>query len=152
MVDLKGLVEVVARALADEPNAVRVGQSKDANEPRGAALVGKVLHLLQQQRVVVGVAFACVVELCPAGAVHARLSVQRVHSQTAVIRQRPGTERLRVMRRLDARIGSECRAGLFDVRHVPVRRQIGPRETRIAQHFAKLADLALVRGGDDDVH
>ena len=35
MVDLKGLVEVVARALADEPNAVRVGQS----ERRGMTVI-----------------------------------------------------------------------------------------------------------------
>jgi predicted RNA-binding protein YlqC (UPF0109 family) len=35
MVDLKGLVEVVARALADEPNAVRVGES----ERRGMTVI-----------------------------------------------------------------------------------------------------------------
>jgi uncharacterized protein len=35
MVDLKGLVEVVAKALADEPNAVRVGQS----ERRGMTVI-----------------------------------------------------------------------------------------------------------------
>jgi uncharacterized protein len=35
MVDLKGLVEVVARALADDPNAVRVGQS----ERRGMTVI-----------------------------------------------------------------------------------------------------------------
>lgn len=35
MVDLKALVEVVARALADEPNAVRVGES----ERRGMTVI-----------------------------------------------------------------------------------------------------------------
>jgi predicted RNA-binding protein YlqC (UPF0109 family) len=35
MVDLKGLVEVVARALADEPNAVHVGES----ERRGMTVI-----------------------------------------------------------------------------------------------------------------
>ena len=35
MVDLKALVEVVARALADEPNAVRVAQS----ERRGMTVI-----------------------------------------------------------------------------------------------------------------
>ena len=35
MVDLKGLVEVVAKALADEPNAVRVGES----ERRGMTVI-----------------------------------------------------------------------------------------------------------------
>jgi len=35
MADLKGLVEVVARALADQPDAVRVGQS----ERRGMTVI-----------------------------------------------------------------------------------------------------------------
>lgn len=150
----RGTEEVAFHCVSGGENdfSTRIGKCEHTDEASAALVVGDRLHLLEKQRVVVGVALAAVVKLSPPRARHAWFASERVNLKPAVVRERPGVELPGVSGCLQAGIGTKRRAGFFNWRGVWMRREIGPLKAIVAEHIAEFTHFSGIPGGDEDLH
>src|SRR5438046_731200 len=102
---------------------------------------------MDQQVVVVGVAFAGVVQLGPAGAVDAGSAAQGINFEAAVVGEGVGVEFLGVSAGFETGVLEEASASFFDGWDVLVLGEVIPFEFFPAEHVAKFTDLSGIGRG-----
>lgn len=136
----------------EDDSSVGIGQSKHTHEPGVTLGIRDAVNLPKEEGIVVGIAFACVVEFGPAGGVYTRASAEGVELDSAVVGHYVDVEEAGVKGGLLAGIGEECATGFLGNGDALVCGQIVPFDAVVAEDFPKLPDLSAILGGDEQAH